>query len=175
MGLMWLDWILLSIVLISALISLKRGFVKESLSLLIWFAAFIIALVFHYQLGLLLEPYIESPALRKTASVLLLFITSLLLGSLLLFLIHKLVAATGLSGLDRLLGIVFGALRGVVVVVLLLMLMQFLLPVDQEQWWQQSVSIPHFLLLESWVITVTDEIRQVISPLLGLLAEPQNT
>lgn len=171
MSFIWLDWVLLAIVLISALISLKRGFIKESLSLLIWFAAFVIALVFHYQAGVLLEPYIESPSLRKSAAVLLLFIASLLLGSLLLFIIHKLIAATGLSGLDRLLGVIFGALRGVVLVVLLLMLAQLILPVTQEQWWQRSVLVPHFILLEDWVRAMSDEIRRLITPLLGLLSE----
>lgn len=173
MSLMWLDWLLLSIVVISALISLKRGFVKESLSLLIWFVAFVVALVFHQQAGLLLEPYIESPSLRKSTAVLLLFIASLLLGSLLLFVIHKLIAVTGLSGLDRLLGVVFGALRGVVVVVLLLILAQWLLPVSEEQWWNSSSLIPHFLLLEDWVRNVSDEIRRLIMPLLGLLSESE--
>lgn len=173
MSLMWLDWLLVAIVALSALISLKRGFVKESLSLLIWFAAFVIALVFHHQAALHLEPYIESPSLRKSAAVLLLFISSLLLGSLLLFIIHKLIAVTGLSGLDRLLGVVFGALRGVIVVVLLLMLAQLILPVTEEQWWQRSVLVPHFLLLEDWVRAVSDEIRRLILPLLGLLSEPE--
>jgi membrane protein required for colicin V production len=171
MELTWLDWVLLSVILISSLISLTRGFIKESLSLLIWVLAIVFALVFHQLVGVYLEPHIPSPSLRKAAAVLLLFITTLLTGSLLLFIIGRLVAVTGLSGLDRLLGMVFGALRGVLIVVLLLMLAQAILPVNQELWWKQSQLIPHFVQLEAWVITITDELRQLIQPLFSQLLE----
>lgn len=171
MELTWLDWVLLSVILISSLISLTRGFIKESLSLLIWVLAIVFALVFHQLVGVYLEPHIPSPSLRKAAAVLLLFITTLLTGSLLLFIIGRLVAVTGLSGLDRLLGMVFGALRGVLIVVLLLMLAQAILPVNQELWWKKSQLIPHFVQLEAWVITITDELRQLIQPLFSQLLE----
>jgi len=174
MALIWPDWLLLGIVLISALISLKRGFIKESLSLLIWLLAIIIALVAYQPVADYFQAYIPSPSLRKVAAILSVFIACLLFGSLLLFLISQLVKATGLSGLDRLLGMVFGALRGVIIVVLLLMLLQFLLPMEQEQWWRQSLLIPHFVQLEAWVIAFTDQIRGLFGPLLFSLGEQQD-
>src|SRR5690606_34227699 len=124
MALVWLDWTILCIVLVSALISLKRGFLKESVSLLICGLAFGVALVFYEPLSVYLQVHIESPSIRKVTAVGSLFLATLLVGSLLLFIVGRLVAATGLTGLDRLLGMVFGALRGVLIVVLLLMLAQ---------------------------------------------------
>lgn len=171
MGLVWLDWVLLAIVVVSALISLWRGFVKESLSLVIWVLAFILALVFYQPVAIELQPYIDSPSLRKVSAVLLVFVGSLLIGSVLLFIISRLVVATGLSGLDRLLGMVFGALRGVIIVVLLLMLAKYLLPVEQEEWWRAAVLVPHFVQLEAWVVALTDAIRELLAPLFGFIQQ----
>lgn len=173
MDFIWLDWVLLIIVLVSALISLRRGFVKESLSLLIWILAFILALVFYEPVSVYLQVHIESPSIRKVAAVLTVFVATLLAGALILFIIGRLVAVTGLTGLDRLLGMVFGALRGVIIVVVLLMLAQYLLPVQQEDWWKKAVLVPHFVQLESWVVALANEIRQLISPLLGMASGGQ--
>ena len=66
------------------------------------------------------------------------------------YLIGELVKITGLSGTDRLFGMVFGLARGVIVVVAALLLVPALVPIDKDLWWQESVLIPHFLLLEDW-------------------------
>ena len=66
------------------------------------------------------------------------------------FLLAKVVKATGLSGADRLMGTVFGMVRGVVIVLVLIVVARVLVPVEQEQLWQGSSLIPHFLLVENW-------------------------
>lgn len=164
-GLVWFDWVVLLLIGVSTLISLKRGFFRESLSLLAWVAAFIIAVVLHEALETVFQPYIESPSLRRAVAIVSLFVLTLLIGSMVIFVISRLVTMTGLSGMDRLLGMVFGALRGVVLVVVLLMLGQYLLPLQQESWWQQSLLVPHFLRLEGWVVMFAGEIRTAVQPL----------
>ena len=73
----------------------------------------------------------------------------LLVGGLLTFLVGKLVEKTGLSGSDRLLGGVFGGIRGLILV-LVLMLVAGLTPVPQDPWWQQSRTIQSLMPLAEW-------------------------
>ena len=145
----WVDWAIIAIIVVSALISLTRGFVKEALSLVTWILAGLVAWLFGGALAELLAPYIDTPSLRVIAACSILFILTLLLGGLINYLIGQLVIATGLSGTDRFLGMVFGAARGGLLVVVIVGLLS-LAPVDGDTWWRESVLIPHFLLVADW-------------------------
>jgi membrane protein required for colicin V production len=145
----WVDWAIVAIIVVSALISLTRGFVKEALSLLTWVIAGLVAWLFGGALAELLAPYIETPSLRVIAACSILFVMTLLLGGLINYLIGQLVIATGLSGTDRFLGMVFGAARGALLVVVAVGLLS-LAPVEADTWWRESVVIPHFLLVADW-------------------------
>lgn len=149
MSLTWVDWAIVAIIAVSALISLTRGFVKEALSLLTWVIAGLVAWLFGGALAELLVPYIETPSLRVIAACSILFVMTLLLGGLVNYLISQLVKATGLSGTDRFLGMVFGAARGALLVVVAVGLLS-LAPVEADTWWRESVVIPHFLLVADW-------------------------
>jgi len=145
----WVDWAIIAIIAVSALISLTRGFVKEALSLVTWILAGLVAWLFGGALAELLTPYIETPSLRVIAACSILFILTLLLGGLINYVIGQLVKATGLSGTDRFLGMVFGAARGGLLVVVMVGLLS-LAPVDADTWWRESALIPHFLLVADW-------------------------
>lgn len=145
----WADWTIVGILTLSSLISLKRGFIKEALSLLVWLAAAIVAMTFKTPLAALLVESIATPSLREITAFGILFVSTLIVGGLLNFLIGELVKATGLSGTDRLLGTIFGLARGVVVVMAILLLVPMLIPINQDLWWQQSTLIPHFMALEA--------------------------
>lgn len=149
MSLNWVDAVILGIVVISALMSLSRGFVKEALSLVTWVVAAIVAWMFGGSLAHHLTPYIDTPSIRVIAACAVLFVSTLIVGGLVNFILGQLIHATGLSGTDRLLGMVFGAARGLFLVVVLVGLLS-LAPVDQDSWWQQSTLIPHFLLIADW-------------------------
>lgn len=149
MGFTWVDWAIIAIVVVSALISLKRGFVKEALSLLTWIVAGGVAWLFGGALSQYLVEYIEVPSGRIIAACIILFIATLLVGALINFLIGELVRVTGLSGTDRFLGMAFGAARGGLLVVVLVGLLS-LSPVQQDPWWQQSILLPHFLMVADW-------------------------
>jgi membrane protein required for colicin V production len=70
----------------------------------------------------------------------------LILGAFIGWILSVLVDKTGLTGTDRLLGMVFGTARGAVVVALLVFLAS-LTPVVQDPWWAQSELLPKFQLL----------------------------
>lgn len=136
----------------SILISVVRGFIREALSLLIWAAAFLGAMVFHPELALYFDTLVETPSLRALVAWVVLFFGILMAGSLVSFLLAQLVESTGLSGTDRLIGAVFGALRGFIVVMVILIILPGVLPVSQDAWWNSSVLIPYFLACEDWVM-----------------------
>ncbi|HQQ63951.1 MAG TPA: CvpA family protein [Pseudomonadales bacterium] len=149
-GYNWADWCIVFVVALSALISIVRGFVKEALSLLVWVLAFMVAFYFSERLAVLLANAVETPSLRYLAAFAILFVCTLIVGSLVNYAISKLVAITGLSGMDRLLGMMFGICRGVLVVLLILIFIPKIAPVQQDPWWQQSKLVPRILVLENW-------------------------
>ncbi|MEY8213757.1 MAG: CvpA family protein [Colwellia sp.] len=145
----WIDYAILVIIGISTLVSLVRGFVKEAVSLVIWISAFFIASTFHANLANLLTN-ISDPFLRNAAAVGILFITTLVLGALINYLIGQLVSKTGLSGTDRILGLVFGALRGVLIISAMLFFVDAFTSAAKTPWWQNSQLIPEFTLVVEW-------------------------
>jgi len=146
----WADWTIVGILVISSLISVKRGFVKEAISLVVWGIAFFVSLAFHGHMAVLLQGLVESASLRYLLSFVALFIATFVVGSMVKYLVSELVKMTGLSGTDRLFGMAFGLARGVIVVMALLILVPMAFPVNQDSWWQQSILIPQFLLIEHW-------------------------
>jgi membrane protein required for colicin V production len=108
------DYVIVGIIAISILVGVFRGFVKEAFSLAVWIAAFLVAFQYSGVLALQLESHIELPSARTALAFTGLFLAVLLVGGLLTFLVGKLVEKTGLSGSDRLLGGVFGGVRGLI-------------------------------------------------------------
>jgi len=148
----WVDFVIIGIIVLSALISLIRGFVKEAISLVVWIAAFWIALAFCQELSQLnvFNETLKSPSVRIGVAFLVLFLATLIVGALVNYLISTLVNKTGLSGTDRLLGVVFGAGRGVLVVAAVLLLTSYT-TLAQESWWKESSLIPQFKPVVEWL------------------------
>ena len=146
----WVDLIIIAVVVVSALISLVRGFVKESISLASWVLAGFIALRYFTPLSELLEPYIESPTIRTGSGFAILFVCSLIIGAIINFMASQLVTKTGLSGTDKSLGVVFGAARGILIVIILVLLAG-LTPMPSESWWKESTMIEYFASMASWI------------------------
>ncbi|MCM2321315.1 MAG: CvpA family protein [Pseudomonas sp.] len=149
MAFTWVDWSIIALIAVSGLVSLTRGFVKEALSLLVWVVAGAVAWLYGGALAGYLAPYIELPSARVIAACAILFVLTLMVGALLTHLLGALVQATGLTGTDRLLGMVFGLARGALLVVIGVGLLS-LAPVQQDPWWQQSVLLPDFLMIADW-------------------------
>ena len=146
----WIDWAIIAILGLSTLLSLKRGFVKEALSLLAWVAAFLVSTALSGRLSTQLAELIANDSLRYASAYVLLFAATLMLGSLLNMLLAQVIKVTGLSGADRLLGTVFGFARGLVVVLVMLFVVRAVLPVEEQQSVEQSLLVPHLSVVEQW-------------------------
>lgn len=161
----WADWAIVVIFGVSSLIGLVRGLIKEALSLVVWAGAFFVAAHFKQPAATLLEHTIATPSLREMAAFGLLFLLTLLLGSLLNYLIAQLVKMTGLSGTDRVLGMVFGAVRGILVVMAIVIFLPPLVPIDKDNWWHQSLLIPQFVNFEDSARIVFAELSKLFGKL----------
>ncbi len=144
------DYLLLAIIVLSVLIGLWRGFLREFISLATWVAAFVIAFLFAEEASLYLVPYIGVPSARAVLAFGGLFLVTLILGGLINVLIGQLVRSTGLSGTDRLIGFVFGGVRAAALIAVLILL-AILTPLPEDPWWQESALIPYFEPLAVWL------------------------
>ena len=147
----WLDIVILVIIALSAGISVMRGFIREAMSLAIWVLAFWIALTYAHKMDTLLIDYIQSPTARISTAFGILFIGTLLVGIFVNYLAGQLVKKTGLTGTDRMLGIIFGVGRGIVVVSILVLLAGLTQQVPQEPWWKESMLMVYFQDIAIWM------------------------
>ncbi|MFT7490875.1 MAG: membrane protein required for colicin V production [Pseudohongiellaceae bacterium] len=156
----WADWTIIVILSLSCAISLVRGFVKEALSVAIWIIAFGVASWFSPKLAPLLTVYIDAISLRQMVAFASLFVATLLVGGAVNYLLSTLIRATGLSGTDRLLGVLFGAIRGFVVIMVIVLYLPKMVPVDRDLWWSESRLISHFLSFEDKFRTITGSLYE---------------
>lgn len=146
----WLDYTLFAIIGLSALYSVFRGFVREMLSLLSWVMAFWIAIRFAPRLGAQLEGVISAPGVRFLLAFILLLLAVLVVAAFCSRLIAGLIRKGGFGGMDRLIGVGFGVVRGVVISLLLLMMAR-ISPLAAEPVWQRSMSVVYFEQLRGWL------------------------
>jgi len=146
----WVDYLIIGIILLSSGISIVRGFIKEVLSVASWALSFWVALMFYPHVATLLADYIVTPSIRLFAAFTSLFLVTLILGALVNHLISEIVEKTGLTGTDRALGVIFGLVRGVAIVTLLVLLAGAT-PMPNDNWWQNSLLLEHFEQLAIWL------------------------
>lgn len=158
------DIAILAVCGVSMLVSLFRGFIREVFSLIVWVLAVYAALYAANPLSARMAPWIEMPSIRLIIGFVGVFVLVLMVGGLINYLLGKLVASTGLSGTDRLVGALFGALRGVAIILVAVIIAR-MTPFPEDPWWQESRLLPQFERLAITAVQHFPEtMREYVAP-----------
>lgn len=156
------DYAVLTIIGLSVIFSVMRGMVREVLAILGWLAAFYVGRTYTSQLLPMMPADIPSESLRVLAAFLVLFLATLLLASLLGIALSAIINKIGLGWLNRLLGALFGVVRGLVIVCILVFLAGLTeLPKD-ARWRNAMFSAPIEALVTSILPWVPESISKHI-------------
>jgi membrane protein required for colicin V production len=142
----WVDYAIIAILVVSAGISVLRGFLREALSLAGWVLAFWLALTFADDVSGLFSRYVSQPSMRHGLAFFTIVVGTLVITAIVMYLVRLIIDKTEITGTDRALGIVFGIARGVVIVAILVLLAG-LTAVPKDPWWRESIFLPHFQVL----------------------------
>ena len=150
------DLVLGAVILISALMGLFRGLFREVISLATWLVALLAALYLAPSVAERIA-IVNNPTAGLVIAFIVVFGATLVVGSLVQWAVGRLVESTGLSGTDRLLGLLFGGARGAVVCIVgLIALKSF---VAEEPWWRESVLQRELLAFEDDVLRLIGTAR----------------
>jgi membrane protein required for colicin V production len=136
------DYVIVFLAVASAGVGVWRGFTKEAMSLLTLLAAIWLAWAFAGRVEPLQGQWAGALEARLWAARVVVFVTVLVVGGLISWLARKLLWHSGLNGLDRLLGGIFGVLRAAVLIGLAVIILEFV-ELDQDPWWQQARLRPY--------------------------------
>jgi membrane protein required for colicin V production len=137
----WLDYALIAVVGISALLGIWRGLVREVFALAGWVAAIAVAMLFAGEAARLIPAGFATPLVRTVIAFTVLFLAILMAVSLAGLLFTKAVRAVGLGLADRTLGGVFGFARGALIL-LVIVLAAGLTAVPKEPFWREAKLAP---------------------------------
>lgn len=133
----WVDWLLLSVLLLSALLGLWRGLVYEVISVAGWVVAFVLAQAYAAEMAAWLPIGGWSPPLQLALGFAVVFMGAAFAGGLVAWVVKKLVDSVGLRPVDRVLGGGFGLARGAVMLLGLAVVVS-MTPLQQHADWQGS-------------------------------------
>ncbi len=148
---------------ISIIVGFMRGFVKESISIATLVIAIWAALYFGPAVGNVSDSWLSSEELQMWFGRMLVFGVVLAVGGLLGWGISKLVRLSVLSGLDRMLGSLFGIVRGILLTALFVIGGQFA-GFDNDDWWRRSKLLPHVEVVADWIKVMAPKGYELIVP-----------
>jgi membrane protein required for colicin V production len=150
------DVFLILVLLGSTIIGLLRGLVREAVSLLFW----IVAIWAAWKLGPGVEPHLggllADPNVAPWVGRLVILVLVLLAGWVIGMLLSYFTRSLGLGWIDRLLGLLFGLLRGLVLMGLIIIGGE-LLNLNHEEWWGRSKLVPFGETAGDWLRAMVGE------------------
>ncbi len=146
----WVDIVVFVIIGFSVVIGLFRGLVKEAISLATWILGVWVGLSYSSGFAKKLPFQVGDQTVQMVIAFAMIFLIILVVGGIINYLIGQLVDKTGLSGTDRMMGLVFGFLRGGLIVAIMVLLAT-LTNMPNEDWWHQSLTLPYFFDVAVWL------------------------
>jgi membrane protein required for colicin V production len=158
-----IDILIAVAIAISVIIGNIRGFVKEAISMTALLVAIWAALYFGPQVGSISDSWLSAEDLQAWFGRILVFAVILSIGGLLGWGISKLVRLSILSGMDRLAGAVFGAMRGILLAAVFILGGEFA-GFDNDEWWQRSMLIPRLEVVADWIKVMAPQGYEILMP-----------
>ena len=153
------DYVIIVAIVLSAVIGAMRGFLREAVALGAWVVALFVAWHFSDLVAPHLGGLLAGSQVRPWAARVLIVVLILLIGAALGAMLAHFVRLSIFSGTDRLVGLAFGLLRGVVLLGVFVILGQ-LLRLQGESWWRQSLLIPYGETIANAVRTLVGAERE---------------
>jgi membrane protein required for colicin V production len=150
------DVLILVVLLGSTVIGALRGFVREAVSVVFW----ILAVWGAWQFGPVIEPHLggllADPSIAPWVGRLVILVLILLVGWVAGMMLSYFTRSIGLGTLDRVIGVLFGIVRGMVLVGLMIIGGE-LLHMTQEDWWNRSKLVPYGETVGDWLRAMVGE------------------
>lgn len=137
-----LDGILVGFTLVSAMLAMVRGFSREVLSVVSWAAAAAAAFLFYKPVLPYVRPYIDNDKIAMAASAGVVFIIALIVVSVITMKLADWIIDSRIGALDRTLGFLYGAARGILVVAVALLFFNWLAGAKAPAWIANAKSRP---------------------------------
>src|SRR6187402_2288216 len=135
MPITWLDILLLGVMLVSGLLAMIRGFMREILSITAWAAAAVATLLAYPRLLPIAKANISSDIVATGAVIGGVFLVTLLIVSIITVRISDMILDSRIGALDRTLGFLFGLGRGLIIVVVAFLFFDWLVPQKSQPTW----------------------------------------
>ena len=147
----WVDFVIIGIIAISAIVSFFRGFLREALSLLIWVVAIWMAVMFYPDVEPVIPQEWGLPAtVRMALAGAAILLGVLIAGGIVTWALGSFLDKTGMSGTDRVVGVFFGGLRGIILVAIAIIIVGLVPAIADNSYWKQSRLVPQLQPLADW-------------------------
>lgn len=149
-----LDGILVGFALVSAVLAMVRGFSREILSIASWVAAAAAAFFFYPFVVPYVAPYIDHAQLQIVAAAGIVFLIALIVVTVVTMKIADFIIDSRIGALDRTLGFLYGAARGVLVVAVGLLFFSWLVGSNPPAWIAEAKSLPLLEGIGNWLESI---------------------
>lgn len=146
-----LDGILVGFTLVSAMLAMVRGFSREVLSIASWVAAAAAAYFLHPLVLPYVKPYISNDMLAIAVAAAVVFFIALIVVTIITMKIADFIIDSRIGALDRTLGFLYGAARGIVVVAVALLFLNWLMGSNPPGWVAEAKSRPLLDGVGAWI------------------------
>ncbi|MEO3998674.1 CvpA family protein [Mesorhizobium sp. CAU 1732] len=146
-----LDGILVGFTLVSAMLAMVRGFSREILSIASWAAAAVAAFFLYPVVLPYVQPYVDSAQLQIAASAALVFFVALIIVTIITMKVADFIIDSRVGALDRTLGFLYGAARGILVVAVGLLFFSWLVGSNPPAWIAEAKSLPLLEGVGNWL------------------------
>jgi len=161
------DYIILAIIVISAVMGLVRGLLREAIAVITWFLAIVLAWIFAPSIESLLGGVLVGSPMRIWVARTIIFVGVLLLGGAVSVILGHYVRVSMFAGMDKFLGFVFGIIRGIVIVGAFTIAVQAM-RMDEDPRWKNSRLMPY-------ASGVADALRGIVGEQLERLDKPKTS